>query len=163
MPLCTGVSHPLLDKPEGEAFQFAGSWALGLEAEPTPGCARRALELGEGSPVLLTRDPRGDPSRRARVWGCHVLLLATARGGLWAVDVGVPQPGAPASADCGVSRTAVQEVVKHAKAVGFDKEKCSCNICLTLVCSFISAKWSINQWRGAPSLWAPSLISCRFS
>lgn len=31
------------------------------------------------------------------------------------------------------------------KAVGFDKEKCSCNICLTLVCSFINAKWSINQ------------------
>lgn len=31
------------------------------------------------------------------------------------------------------------------KAVGFDKEKCSCNICLTLVCSFINAKCSINQ------------------
>lgn len=31
------------------------------------------------------------------------------------------------------------------KALGFDKEKCSCNICLTLVCSFINAKWSINQ------------------
>lgn len=31
------------------------------------------------------------------------------------------------------------------KAVGSDKEKCSCNICLTLVCSFINAKWSINQ------------------
>lgn len=31
------------------------------------------------------------------------------------------------------------------KAVGFDKEKCSRNICLTLVCSFINAKWSINQ------------------
>lgn len=30
-------------------------------------------------------------------------------------------------------------------AVGFDKEKCSCNICLTLVCSFINTKWSINQ------------------
>lgn len=46
---------------------------------------------------------------------------------------------------CGVSRTAEHEVVKMQKAVGFDKEKCSCNICLTLVCSFISAKWSINQ------------------
>lgn len=39
----------------------------------------------------------------------------------------------------------MQEVVKMQKAVGFDKEKCSCNICLTLVCSLISAKWSINQ------------------
>lgn len=35
--------------------------------------------------------------------------------------------------------------LKMQKAVGFDKEKCSCNICLTLVCSFINAKWSINQ------------------
>lgn len=35
--------------------------------------------------------------------------------------------------------------LKMQKAVGFDKEKCSCNICLTLVCSFINAKCSINQ------------------
>lgn len=41
-----------------------------------------------------------------------------------------------------------QEVVKKKKpqkAASFDKEKCSCNICLALVCSFISTKWSINQ------------------
>lgn len=39
-----------------------------------------------------------------------------------------------------------REVVKNTKkAASSDKEKCSCNICLTLVCSFISAKWSINQ------------------
>lgn len=36
-------------------------------------------------------------------------------------------------------------MVKMQKAVGFDKEKCSCNICLTLVCSFINAKCSVNQ------------------
>lgn len=31
------------------------------------------------------------------------------------------------------------------KAVGFVKAKCSCNICLTLVCSCVNAKRLINQ------------------
>lgn len=45
------------------------------------------------------------------------------------------------------------------KAVGFDKEKCSCNICLTLVCSFINAKWSINQSGMAFRFFCSSVIN----
>lgn len=45
------------------------------------------------------------------------------------------------------------------RAVGFDKEKCSCNICLTLVCSFINAKWSINQSGMALRLFRGSVIN----
>lgn len=45
------------------------------------------------------------------------------------------------------------------RAVGFDKEKCSCNICLTLVCSFINTKWSINQIGMALRFFRGSIIN----
>lgn len=46
---------------------------------------------------------------------------------------------------CRVSRRQHNKWLKTQQAVSFEKEKCHCNICLTLVCSFISTKWSINQ------------------
>lgn len=49
--------------------------------------------------------------------------------------------------------------LKMQKAVRFDKEKYSCNSCLTRGCSFINAKWSINQgWRGVAWRCFPSTV-----
>lgn len=45
------------------------------------------------------------------------------------------------------------------RAVGFDKEKRSCNICLTFVCSFINAKWPINQSGMGLRLFCGSVIN----
>lgn len=44
-----------------------------------------------------------------------------------------------------IGRSQCMKWLKTQKAASFEKEKCCCNICLTLVCSFISTKWSINQ------------------
>lgn len=46
---------------------------------------------------------------------------------------------------CRTGRSRCKKWLKTQKAASFEKEKCCCNICLTLVCSFISTKWSINQ------------------
>lgn len=45
------------------------------------------------------------------------------------------------------------------KAVLFDKEKCSCNSCLTRGCGFINAKWSINQAGVALRFFSSSVIN----
>lgn len=134
---------------------------LQAEAEPAPRFARQAPGVAEGSAVCAShRTPTaGTQVSPSKSLGDLMFSSGPPPGACAGqLDVGgpaalawtaPPPPGRrrprASTSFCGVSRTAEHEVVKMQKAVGFDKEKCSCNICLTLVCSFISAKWSINQ------------------